>query len=346
MILPINKISDDLLINITHELKTPINGIVGMSQLLECSDLDNDQKEYVNIINDCSKQLLNLIDNFFSFTKNKSNKFDLRSCIEECYYNLILEVEKKNIDFIFTIDDNVPKYIITDSCKIKQIINNILSNAVKYTFTGYIHTKITCNIYGEDCDLIFSIEDTGKGIPCNKTNNIFNNYYQCSSDNPGLGIGLYITKKLVNSLNGNINVSSSTKGSIFTFNIITKYYNDILYNNHKKLECLLLVDQKTNNYIKEYYKHELKSINVNCTINHYINNIDYYDCIMIDVTTENMCQYLNKLKNMYNIPLIAITNVSNLCNYDVDYKITKPFRQKMLTKIFQQLIFNEGNSVE
>jgi hypothetical protein len=333
------------LANITHEMKTPLNGIVGMNELLKNSKLNREQKEYVDIIGECSNQLLGIIDGFFDYTKMMQNKIELnlkpinlRKCIEESYNTILLKADKKNIDLSFIIDDDVPKYIISDKKRLKQIFINILSNAVKFTDCGYIKMSVSCQIIKNDkYNIFFSIEDTGIGIPKNKFNDIFDSFCQINN-NDGLGLGLSISKYLVNIMDGEINVNSICgHGATFTFNIITDKYNKKKAPNDKlkvienKMVLLICGKEQINNYINEFNK-----INMIPLINE-INNIDM---IFIDTPIIDNKLIIN-IKEHYKVPIITTSSIRNLHNNNmIDYKITKPLKQNQLVDICYDIIKN------
>ena len=192
--------------NVSHELKTPLNSILGIISLLEETELDDEQSEYVNIINKSSNDLLLLVSHILDFAKLESNKLSLknkkirfRKIINEIANNFSHKIKEKDLNLIIEYDENIPTYVKCDSMRIKQILNNLISNSIKFTNFGSI--KIISKIIQKNeskITLDISVSDTGVGIPKKKQNVLFKPFHQChrNGSSIGTGLGLSICKKI------------------------------------------------------------------------------------------------------------------------------------------------------
>lgn len=224
-----NKAKSEFLANISHEIRTPMNSVLGFTELLENSIIQNPEKQYLEAIKSSGKNLLTLINDLLDLSKIEAGKLtlnfdfvDLRKLLDEIKQIFELKIHQKRLTYIETIDPNFPAFIYTDESRMRQIMINLVGNAVKFTSTGYIKVKVDYE-KGSHSDLInlkISVEDTGIGIPKDAHQIIFESFRQHSRLDArkyeGTGLGLSITKKLTEALNGNIFVDSELgKGSNF-----------------------------------------------------------------------------------------------------------------------------------
>ena len=231
---------DYFLSNLSHQIRTPLNGIVGYTQLLSQTKLNKNQQSYITSINTCSLQLISLINDILDFSKLTTGKaqikkecFSVREIVQEINSALGGRIKEKKQKIHYVLDTHLPTYIISDKLKISQILINLISNANKFS---PINSRIIVNITPESSDspiskdtLKFHIEDSGIGISPSDQKKLFNPFVQIqdSLTKNGSGLGLAICKKLVELLGGEISVQSiKDNGTIFTFTIKYESYEE------------------------------------------------------------------------------------------------------------------------
>ncbi|MFM1771768.1 MAG: hypothetical protein RLZZ71_910 [Bacteroidota bacterium] len=217
------------LANISHEIRTPINAISGMSGILADTEISETQKQYVKAIQSSSKSLMVIVNDILDMSKLESGKFsaefipfDIQSIIDPLYTSYLLKTDEKGIAFSIDYPDNMPKWVFGDPTRLGQILNNLISNAIKFTDKGKVCLKITFKKKEKSNEFCFIVTDTGIGIDQEKLKTIFEFFSQ--EDNTitrrfgGTGLGLAISKSIAELLGGEIKVSSEKNvGSRFEF---------------------------------------------------------------------------------------------------------------------------------
>ncbi len=225
-----NQIKSEFLANMSHEIRTPMNTIIGMLSLFSETQLDEEQNEYIDLIKSASDHLLSIINDILDLSKIEAGKikinkqeFNFKSTIKEVSESFKSTAESKNNKLHIELSPKIPYKLIGDSIHLKQILYNLIGNALKFTSNGDCYLKVSVKKLDENnCELLFNIKDTGIGIPQDKLKTIFESFSQAHSSTKrryeGTGLGLAITQQLVNKMEGKIWVESTVdKGSDFYF---------------------------------------------------------------------------------------------------------------------------------
>ncbi len=333
-----NTAKSNFIANISHEIRTPLNSILGFSELLARKISDSKQRQYISIINNSAFLLNDLIKSVLDFSKIEAGKFQLNP--EETEFEDIInyvinsfatDIYKNNLDFIINIKGDIPKFVVIDIIAIKQVLGNLLSNALKFTEKGEIELLVNCKLtknIANMMDIFFEVRDTGIGIEPENVKTIFGLFSQ--ADNTitrrygGTGLGLAIVTQLLQQMNTTINVESNREiGSRFFFTIRLPYQEMETFKlgNRNKLKTALVIDSDKRNRavisnMLSLYGYE--------TFEHGEQN-KFYDLVLLDVEmpcksieTEN--NKIEKLLRDKESVIIGMHKSNDTGEYDMLYK--------------------------
>ncbi len=329
-----NHAKTDFLSSMSHEIRTPLNAIVGFSECIENATNLDEAKEDAKDIVMASRNLLEIVNGILDISKIEADKmeivnteYNLKDILDSLTKLIIPRIGEKDIELKTNFASDIPEVLYGDSGKVKQIITNVLTNAAKYTEKGEINFNVNCVNIKEECRLVITIKDTGRGIKTEQIDKLFNKFQRLDEDKnttvEGTGLGLAITKRLVEMMGGKIVVQSEYgEGSIFTI-YLTQEIRNSLYKKEDVVEeiikftnkkVLLVDDNKLNLKVGSKILNEFDLNITTCESGlECIERVkeSKYDIILMDIMMPKMggVDTLKKLKELsyFKTPVIALT---------------------------------------
>lgn len=359
------------LATMSHEIRTPMNGVIGMGSLLKQTSLTAEQKEYADTILSCGESLLNVINDILDFSKIEAGKmeleqkdFNLRNCIEEVLDVFANKANKMGLDLIYQIDFDVPLEIVGDSLRLRQVIINLVSNAIKFTHEGEIFIGVhLLHLDGDKAELGFEVRDTGIGIPANKLDRLFKAFSQVDSSTTrkygGTGLGLIICEKLITLMGGSITVESEVgRGTKFSFNIKASLSHrakaEVALNidGLEGKKVLIVGDNLTNRSVIKSNMEQWKFVTTEATSGKealaILLEVSDFDLVITDMQMKDMegMQLSSRIRQEYaTLPIILLSGLGDdkpkgrlepFCSI-----VTKPVKQHTLIKHILMLLTKE-----
>lgn len=367
----VNRIKSEFLANISHEIRTSLVGILGFCEIMENRSGLLIQKESIETIHYCAKQLLGLVNDVLDLSRIEAGqvtirqeRFNLFRLIKKTAFAFQPRIEEKGLAFCLLIDERIPEEVIGDEVRLRQILNNLLLNAVQYTDEGYVKLEV---VLEEEGKVGFKVYDTGRGIKENDVELVFRPFVRLAvaeRESTGSGLGLAITKQMVELMGGNIWYKpNGDKGSIFGFSLPLKRVeegkgmteqekDDIsksLYNLSSARQVLLVEDIAVNRKLISYMLKNLGYEVIDAENGKRCLEIlqeKRPDVILLDMQMPVMDGYqtvriIRQTEGIRDIPVVALTAYAmegdgeKCLEAGCDYYLSKPFTQEQLKKVIE-----------
>ena len=358
---------DKVLSNATHELRTPMTAIMGLTHIVLESDLPKQQKEYIQKIENSSENMLKIINDILDISKIQAGKlkiekveFNINDILEYVLNTISIKAKNNNISIFMHIDKNVPSHVVGDSFRLGQVLINLLSNSVKFTKDGEVSLKVErLSSFGENIKLKFIVSDTGIGMTEDQLQNLFQSYHQAeistTREYGGTGLGLSISKQLIEMMDGDIKVSSKKDvGTTFTFSINFKLKDSQNKRQYRLPSAtllnknILIVDESSKNVISlisalgyfHYKTHSIPSFEkaiIDFNIKSDIIIINQANLTNLAIKKIKEIQKKDNSKVVVLSELYSIINNKSLNGLKIDAYLKNPFTQQNILNMITEL---------
>ncbi len=374
-----NKLKAEFLASVSHEIRTPLNGVIGMTSLLKHTALSEEQKDYVDTIKKSGDHLLSIINDILDFSKiesgyllTESYPFELSVIMEETLDLFAAKAYEKNIELIIDVAENVNEYYLGDATRIRQILVNLIGNALKFTEHGEIITKVSLaenqsGNSGEKVKLKFSVSDSGIGIKEQDIDRLFKPFSQVDSSNTrkfgGTGLGLVISEKLVKAMGGEIYVESQYGfGTTFHFTLLLEDHQqtskkEIDFGKLNGLTAMVVDDNLTNlkivdRVLSQKGMHVITTPDPHLGLNTLNNSGLKIDILIIDMQMPEIDglefgTMIRKQKHTSSIPMILFSSIGDFHALDKQTQLvfngilTKPAKPSVILSKIMQVLYKE-----
>ena len=345
----------DFLANMSHEIRTPMNAVIGMAEMALREDLTPTARDYITQIKTSGKTLLTIINDILDFSKVESGKMDIveeeyepMSVINDVTSIISTRLVNGDVEFILDLNPNIPRRVVGDNVRIKQVIINLANNAVKFTKEGQVRLSFDYReLDDKSIEFLFSVEDTGIGIKPEDMKNLFQSFQQLDSKRnrsiEGTGLGLAISKQLMELMDGNISVRSTYgEGSTFSIRLPQKVVDENPSIELKEEENIQTYGYIRNRYVSRQLQEDIRRLGLSYadaeSVDWLIENVKdkpAYIFVEKDILTPKLLVFV---RDHEQITLVVLTEPKTEANYDMPNVITA---KKPLSTLFLAAIFNE-----